>query len=349
MKKTVIILLAAGIVSFTVYALLSREHKPSQNKVQQTIIAPATIPPFKGHRFQTLIDFSDELNAILYNRELTAERRAELLVAKGAPMSIDDLVAMVYDSDYAYYECCDGPCFDAIQDSIICSYTDDTLSDYWYYTEGDDSVLMFDMEAFRRDYPHVFMSAESSAYDEDYSDTLQALHKEMEMFNTESAILQSPDGRYTAQLICTIHPYIEKLAAKGITNFEGETLFKYGVRLYDKQTDTTLDLFDALYQNGDQIGVIQWDLYCDTLYYDNGHSFGPSWGVYGYEIENNKVVRISSGFLQRVITGSEYEGYIEIITSYLAKEGGRYWYKGAISPDRKIEIQLTEPSLNFPA
>lgn len=181
MKKIIITLLVLGIASCMGYALLSGERNlfgdilpnATPYKMQQVITVPAIIPPFKGHRLQTLIDFSNELNAILFNRELTVERRAELLVAKGAPMSYDDLVAMVYDSDYAYYERCDGPCFDAIQDSVIHSFTDETLSDYWYYSEGEDSVLMFDMEAFRRDYPHVFASTESPSHNDDNSDALQ--------------------------------------------------------------------------------------------------------------------------------------------------------------------------------
>lgn len=356
MKKIIIALLVAGLASFVGYALLSGEHNSAdeivadttQDKVGHIEIAPATIPPFKGHRLQTLIDFSNELNAILFNRELTAERRAELLVTKGAPMSFDDLVAMAHDSDYAYYERCDGPCFDAIQDTIIRSYTDEILSDYWYYTEGADSVLMFDMEAFRRDYPHIFTSTEKSKPNVDNANVLQELQKEVEQFIAESAVLLSYDGRYTAQLICTIHPNIETLVAKGITNFEGETRFKYGVRLCDKQTDTTLDLFNTLYQNGGQIDVIQWGLDSNTLYYDNGHSSGPSWGVYGYDIVHNEIIKIGSGFLQQIIKEGKFKGCIEVITSYYAKEGGWYWYKAAISPDGKKEIRLTEPSMDFP-
>lgn len=356
MKKLFITLLIVGVASFMGYALLSGEHNPSDeikaDTIQETVfqgeIAPATIPPFKGHRLQTLIDFSHELNAILFNRELPAERRAELLVAKGAPMSFDDLVTMAHNSDYAYYERCDGPCFDAIQDSIIRSYTDEILSDYWYYTEGADSVLMFDMEAFRRDYPHIFESAELSKPNVENANVLKELQKEVEQYLAESAILHSYDGRYTAQLICTIHPNIEALVAKGITNFEGETRFKYGVRLYDKQTDTTLDLFNTLYQNGDQIDVIHWGLDSNTLYYDNGHSSGPSWGVYGYDIAHNEIVHIGGGFLQQIIKDGDFKGYIEIITSYIAEGGGRYWYKAAISPDGKKEIRLTEPSMDFP-
>ena len=356
MKKLFITLLIVGIASFMGYALLSGEHNFSdeivadttQAKMLHSEIVPATIPPFKGHRLQTLIDFSHELNAILFNRELTAERRAELLVAKGAPMSFDNLVAMVHDSDYAYYERCDGPCFDAIQDTIIRSYTDEILSDYWYYTEGADSVLMFDMEAFRRDYPQIFASEEVPKPNADNANVLQELQKEVEQFIAESAILPSYDGRYTAQLICTIHPHIETLVAKGISNYEGEARFKYGVRLYDKQTDTTLDLFNTLYQNGDQIDVIQWGLDSNTLYYDNGHSSGPSWGVYGYDIAHNEVVMISSGFLQQTIKEGKFKGCVEVITSYYAKEGGCYWYKAAISPDGKEKARLTEPSMDFP-
>lgn len=201
MKKLFITLLIVGVASSMGYALFSGEHNSSDNIVPETTqaevshreIAPATIPPFKGHRLQTLIDFSHELNAILFNRELTAERRAELLVAKGAPMSFDNLVAMVHDSDYAYCERCDGPCFDAMQDTIIRSYTDEILSDYWYYTEGADSVLMFDMEAFRRDYPHIFASTEMSKPNVDNANVLQELQKEVEQLIAESAILPSYD------------------------------------------------------------------------------------------------------------------------------------------------------------
>lgn len=86
----------------------------------------------------------------------------------------------------------------------------------------------------------------------------------------------------------------------------------------------------------------------NTLYYDNGHSSGPSWGVYGFDIAHNEVAMIGSGYLQRVIKDGELKGYIEIITSYYAKEGGCYWYKAAISPDGKTEIKLSEPSLDMP-
>ena len=80
MKKLFITLLIVGVTSFAGYTLLSGEHNSSDNIVPETTqaevlhrkIAPATIPPFKGHRLQTLIDFSHELNAILFNRELTA-------------------------------------------------------------------------------------------------------------------------------------------------------------------------------------------------------------------------------------------------------------------------------------
>lgn len=93
MKKIIIALLVAGIASLVGYTLLSGEHTLSvgtlpdtiSNEFRQTITAPATIPPFKGHRFQTLINFSNELNAILFNRELTAECRAETARGQRCP------------------------------------------------------------------------------------------------------------------------------------------------------------------------------------------------------------------------------------------------------------------------
>jgi len=96
MKKLFITLLVVGVASFAGYALLSGEHNSADdiasNTTQDTVLhgerVPTTIPPFKGHRLQTLIDFSNVLNDILFNRELTAERRAELLVAKGAPQRL---------------------------------------------------------------------------------------------------------------------------------------------------------------------------------------------------------------------------------------------------------------------
>lgn len=59
--------------------------------------------------------------------------------------------ALVSEVDRCISECCDSPCFAAIQDSIIYSYTDETLDVYWYYkVQGQDSVLMFNMAEYKK-------------------------------------------------------------------------------------------------------------------------------------------------------------------------------------------------------
>lgn len=59
--------------------------------------------------------------------------------------------ALVSEVDRCISECCDSPCFAAIQDSIIYSYTDETLDVYWYYkVQGQDSVLMFNIVEYKK-------------------------------------------------------------------------------------------------------------------------------------------------------------------------------------------------------
>lgn len=69
---------------------------------------------------------------------------------------------------------------------------------------------------------------------------------------------------------------------------------------------------------------------------------------YAYDLNTHSIVAIASGILNRVIPDGEYRGYLEVTTSYYAKEGGCYWYKAAISPDGETKIKLSEPSLNMP-
>ncbi len=326
---------ALGIVGIILlyYMIEHAKTEERRTKLQATVIDDKTspIPPFRGHSLRALIDFSNDLNAILCNRKLSAEQRADSLFQKGAPMNREELLGFVYDSDYAYYQGCDGPCFDAIQDSVVGSFTDEIFADYYYY-EGPDSVLKMDMVAFRRDYPNV--------------SPLETLKDESAAYNKESPVLYSSDKHYTAQIVTVVHPYTKRLIEENkLKSLEFESHLKYGIRLHDLQSGTVKDLYDEIYRNGDDICRIAWSAEGSILYFNNGGDTIPSFGVYAYDPANGEVKNISGGYLSRVITGGEYAGYIEVVKSYIAKGGGRYWYKAIISPENKEEIRLTEPSM----
>ena len=101
--------------------------------------------PFKGRVFQELVSMSGSLNSILYCDTLDVAQRASIL-SKITNKPYSEMNALVSEVDRCISECCDSPCFAAIQDSIIYSYTDETLDVYWYYkVQGQDSVLMFNI------------------------------------------------------------------------------------------------------------------------------------------------------------------------------------------------------------
>ena len=112
--------------------------------------------PLKGRPFQELVDLSGSLNNILFCDTLDATQRAKFL-SQILHKDYSEMIAMVAEVDRCILKRCDSPCFDAIQDSIIYSYTDETLDVYWYYEiQGQDSVLMFNMAAYKRDHPELY-------------------------------------------------------------------------------------------------------------------------------------------------------------------------------------------------
>ena len=112
--------------------------------------------PFKGRAFQELLDMSESLNSILHCDTLDVTQRASIL-SQITNKPYSEMNALVSEVDRCISECCDSPCFAAIQDSIIYSYTDETLDVYWYYkVQGQDSVLMFNMAEYKKDYPELY-------------------------------------------------------------------------------------------------------------------------------------------------------------------------------------------------
>lgn len=175
---------------------------------------------------------------------------------------------------------------------------------------------------------------------------LEMLQDESDEYNKDSPILYSSDYQYTAQIVTVVHPYTKRLIEENkLKSLEFESHLKYGIRLHDLQSGTVKDLYDEIYRNGDDICRIAWSAEGSILYFNNGGDTIPSFGVYAYDPANGEVKNISGGYLSRVITGGEYAGYIEVVKSYIAKGGGRYWYKAIISPENKEEIRLTEPSM----
>lgn len=81
--------------------------------------------PFKGRAFQELLDMSESLNSILHCDTLDVAQRASIL-SKITNKPYSEMNALVSEVDRCISECCDSPCFAAIQDSIIYSYTDET-------------------------------------------------------------------------------------------------------------------------------------------------------------------------------------------------------------------------------
>lgn len=112
--------------------------------------------PLKGRPFQELVELSGSLNIILFCDTLNAPQRADLL-SRIMHRDYSEMMAMVSEVDRCILQRCDSPCFDAIQDSIIYSSTDETLDVYWHYeTQGQDTVLRFNMAAYKRDHPELY-------------------------------------------------------------------------------------------------------------------------------------------------------------------------------------------------
>ena len=140
------------VIDYTNQRLERREIAPSPLKQLKTQF----MQPFKGRAFQELLDMSESLNSILHCDTLDVAQRASIL-SKITNKPYSEMNALVSEVDRCISECCDSPCFAAIQDSIIYSYTDETLDVYWYYkVQGQDSVLMFNIVEYKKDYPELY-------------------------------------------------------------------------------------------------------------------------------------------------------------------------------------------------
>lgn len=140
------------VIDYTNQRLERREIAPSPLKQLKTQF----MQPFKGRAFQELLDMSESLNSILHFDTLDVTQRASIL-SQITNKPYSEMNALVSEVDRCISECCDSPCFAAIQDSIIYSYTDETLDVYWYYkVQGQDSVLMFNMAEYKKDYPELY-------------------------------------------------------------------------------------------------------------------------------------------------------------------------------------------------
>lgn len=140
------------VIDYTNQRPERREIAPSPLKQLKTQF----MQPFKGRAFQELLDMSESLNSILHCDTLDVAQRASIL-SKITNKPYSEMNALVSEVDRCISECCDSPCFAAIQDSIIYSYTDETLDVYWYYkVQGQDSVLMFNIVEYKKDYPELY-------------------------------------------------------------------------------------------------------------------------------------------------------------------------------------------------
>lgn len=169
--------------------------------------------------------------------------------------------------------------------------------------------------------------------------------------NKTAKRISAPNGKYKAFISSDISIDILEQILRGRTNLEGENIYLNGLCLITG--DSIKSLYYPLREQstwklGDLIINLAWSLDSDIIYFTNGDQVISSYGVYAYDLNTHSIVAIASGILNRVIPDGEYKGYLEVTTSYYAKEGGCYWYKAAISPDGKAEIKLSEPSLSMP-
>lgn len=159
----IVVALLIGLIKASEYAdqqqkyeLAMREFERRQKQVLDASAASgdsraiAPIGKLKGRSFQELVDLSHHLTTIMYDNTLTQDRRAEILSIM-LQTDYDHMYEGVKEADDARARQCDGPCFAALKDTIIGSYTDETLDVFWYYEKrGMDSVLMFDMDAYNQ-------------------------------------------------------------------------------------------------------------------------------------------------------------------------------------------------------
>ena len=299
----------------------------------------AHVRPLKGRPFQELVDLSEELNDILFCAKLSPEQRAERLLAKGAPMAYADLLEMAEAIDYCERQQCDGPCFAAIQDTIIRSVTDETLDVYWYYeVRGKDSVLMFDMERYNAWL--AFLSKEQAHIDE--------WNKRADIETENAERIFSADMKYVVYISTHPNPFFRDEVIAGET--EGCSIYRNGIRLIDRQSGTSRQIVapgqDPIKEN---IVNLIWNLESDVVYFTSYGDTAGSSEIFSYSLATRRVACLSSGNLVGLILDEPYIGYLKILNScFIEGQGGRYWYYAALSPDGKTEIRLTEPSMNIP-
>ena len=169
--------------------------------------------------------------------------------------------------------------------------------------------------------------------------------------NKTAKRISAPNGKYKAFISSDISIDILEQILRGRSNLEGENIYLNGLCLMTGDSIKSLyyPLSDqSTWKLGSCITNLAWSLDSDIIYFTNGDQVISSYGVYAYDLNTHSIVAIASGILNRVIPDGEYRGYLEVTTSYYAKEGGCYWYKAAISPDGETKIKLSEPSLNMP-
>ena len=169
--------------------------------------------------------------------------------------------------------------------------------------------------------------------------------------NKTAKRISAPNGKYKAFISSDISIDILEQILRGRSNLEGENIYLNGLCLMTGDSIKSLyyPLSDqSTWKLGSCITNLAWSLDSDIIYFTNGDQVISSYGVYAYDLNTQSIVAIASGILNRVIPDGEYRGYLEVTTSYYAKEGGCYWYKAAISPDGETEIKLSEPSLDMP-
>ena len=299
------------------------------------------IRPLKGRPFQELVDLSEELNDILFCTKLIPEQRAERLLAKGAPMAYADLLEMAQWIDYCKRQQCDAPCFAAIQDSIIRSATDETIDVYWYYeVRGQDSVLMFDMESYKRGLEWEASSHAQANIDE--------WNKRADMETENAERIFSADMKYAVYISTHPNPIFRDEVIAGET--EGCSIYRNGICLIDRQSGTSRQIVapgqDPIKEN---IANLIWNLESNVIYFMSYGDTAGSADVYSCNIFTAKVDLLSGGNLVELILDEPYIGYLKILNScFIEGQGGRYWYYAALSPDGKTEIRLTEPSMDIP-
>ena len=179
---------------------------------------------------------------------------------------------------------------------------------------------------------------------------INKLRSNERILNKTAKRITAPNGKYKAFISSDISIDILEQILRGRSNLEGENIYLNGLCLMTGDSIKSLyfPLRDqSTWRLGDHITNLAWSLDSDIIYFTNGDQVISSYGVYAYDLKTHSIDSITSGILNRVIPDEKYRGYLEVTTSYYAKEGGCYWYKVAISPNGKTEIKLSEPSLDI--